>query len=178
MLGNGFFIGIIFDGYRALKYKVALPKIAILLIDIFFGIISAFLTFYILMWSNNGQLRIIILLLFVTGIIIYYLTISKYIVNQWLKLYNLIYSIYLTLRKVINFVIIRPLVYLYKILLIVLSSLGIALYSLFEITKKAAIIIAKLTKNNSNKYQKKIFKKIKNGEKEGLLVKLKKLFIK
>lgn len=178
MVGNGFFIGIIFDGYRVLKYKIDLPKITILFIDICFGIFSAFLTFYILIWSNNGQLRLIILLFFLTGMIIYYKTLSKYIVRYWLKLYNLIYSIYITLKKIIIFAIIKPLVHLYKILLLVLSSISIAFFSLLLLIKKASFYITKVTKNNSNKIQKKFQKKIKNGEKEGLLVKLKKLFIK
>lgn len=159
MLGNGFFIGIIFDGYRVLKYKIALPKIAILFIDICFGIISAFLTFYILIWSNNGQLRVIILLFFLTGMIIYYQTLSRYIVSYWLKFYNLIYSIYITLKKIIIFAIIKPLVYLYKILLMVISSIGMALFSLLVITKKASFYMAKVTINSFNKIQKKFQKK-------------------
>jgi len=178
MIGNSFFIGIIFDGYRVLKNKLVLPKVAILFIDICFGIISALFTFYLLLWSNNGQLRAIILLFFASGIIIYYLTISRYIVRQWLKLYNLAYSIYIALKKIIDFVIIKPLIYLYKFLILILSSIGIMIYSLFELAKKIIILIARLTKIIYNKIQRKFPKKIKNREKEGLLVKLKKLFIK
>lgn len=176
MIANGFFIGIIFDGYRVIKSKITFPKIAILFIDIYFGIISALLTFYILMWINNGQLRLIIIFIFVSGITIYYLTMSRYIVRLWLKFYSLVYRIYITLKKIIYFAIIKPLIYLYKLILFFLSSLGAVLYFLFETVKKIAVFIAKLTK--LNKIQKKFPLKNNNGEKEGLLVKLKKLFIK
>jgi len=114
-------VGFVFDGYRVFKGKVNLAKFIVFIIDVVFGIISALWIFFLLFWSNNGQLRIIMLAAFFVGLVVYYLTLSRLIIKLWIIVDNLIASVFKVIVKTLNLLIIKPLVALYRLFTMLLG---------------------------------------------------------
>lgn len=173
MLASGFLISIFFDGYRVLKGRLYLPKVLVFLIDVGFGIASALFAFYLLFTINNGQIRLIIILTFVIGIGLYYITTSKYIIHVWLKIFFYIERIYRLLRNILN-LIIRPLKQVIKIFAILLTFLANIFNGLFSLIRK---LLPKSFKSIFRRNRKKENDQtISASKKAGFIVILKKIF--
>lgn len=77
----GIFLSFIFDIFRAIRKSIKSSNLATNIEDIFFVIISFIIISTILQMVNQGELRFYIFLGIIFGIIIYFLSISKYIIN-------------------------------------------------------------------------------------------------
>lgn len=73
----GFFIGILFDLFRALRRVIKTSEIITIIEDIVFMAISGIIIINSLIILNNGQIRFYILLAILFGTSFYMLTISK-----------------------------------------------------------------------------------------------------
>lgn len=172
MIGSGLFIGIFFDGYRVLKGKLSLHKLIVFFIDLAFGIISGVIAFYLLLLINHGQLRLVIPLFFVLGLIIYYLLFSKYVVKLWVLIYSAVSKIVRGTIKIFKAVIITPIMKIAKLLFLIISFLsGIIYSSLFFIVKIIKKPFAFLKDKKSATMSKSYLRR-----KEGFSAKLKKIF--
>lgn len=166
ILSSSFGIGILFDGYRVLLNKLNVTKWVTLICDIFFGVLSAVFIFQLLLWSNNGQLRLIILIAFFIGLMLYYLSLSKEIVVLWVYCFNIIYKIIKVICHLMNTLIIKPLTVTINVIILVLKKVLLIVNPIIFILKKLnkifnAIVISR---------PKNIVKK------KGFLTLLKKLF--
>ncbi|AGB40141.1 spore cortex biosynthesis protein YabQ [Halobacteroides halobius DSM 5150] len=101
MILVGMVIGIGFDFYRVLRSKVNPLQIFTILFDIVFSLLSAIIIFITLFYSNGGAARGYVFIGVFTGVIIYYLTISNFMIKVLTKLANIIYWIYTKAKKII-----------------------------------------------------------------------------
>lgn len=108
MLIGSWVAGVIFDGYRVLKTKIALYKWFIFTIDVSFGVLTAIFVFRLLLWSNHGQLRIAMLVAYFFGLWLYFLTMSNLFIKIWLFIYKVIYILWSAIAKTIQFLITKP----------------------------------------------------------------------
>ncbi len=108
MIVSSFIIGIIFDGYRVFFNKLNISKLLFFIFDVCFGVLSAIFIFQLLLWSNNGQLRLVILIAFFIGLLLYYLILSKIFIVFWVFYFNIVYKVMKVLSQVIGNLILKP----------------------------------------------------------------------
>ena len=86
-------IGILFDLFRILRKSFKTPDIITYIEDILFWILTGLFLLYIIFKYSFGQLRIYMFVSLIIGIVIYFLTISKYFIKLNVKIIR-IYKIY------------------------------------------------------------------------------------
>ena len=80
-LYGGIIIGFIYDLYRIFRYFSKPKKIATMVEDLFFWIIIALISLFILIFSNWGEIRAYVFLGFISGAYIYSKMLSKIIIT-------------------------------------------------------------------------------------------------
>ena len=90
---SGAVIGILFDLFRILRKSFKTPDIITYIEDIIFWILTGLFLLYIIFKYSFGQLRIYMFVSLIIGIVIYFLTISKYFIKLNIKIIR-IYKIY------------------------------------------------------------------------------------
>ncbi len=171
MLGSSFIIGMLFDGYRVLKGKIEMANGIVFIIDVIFGIISAFFVFYLLLWINHGQLRITMVITFFIGIWIYFNSISYLIIQIWLHFFHVVYYLWRFTIKSVYVLLIKPFILLYKVLSAIIIFISMTIYSILHSIYK---FISSIVKHIVMSF-KVAGKKIKSKTKEGFLSLLKKI---
>ena len=86
----GALTAVMFDFFRILRKTFKTPDFITHIEDVLFGIITWFLVIYSLIFLNNGNLRLYIIIGIILGIILYFLLFSKYIVNISVKILQMI----------------------------------------------------------------------------------------
>ena len=76
----GILLGFIFDIFRALRKSIKNSTVATNIEDILFVIISFIIITTVVQIISKGELRFYILLGIILGILIYFLSVSKYII--------------------------------------------------------------------------------------------------
>ncbi|GBF11392.1 spore cortex biosynthesis protein YabQ [Tepidibacillus sp. HK-1] len=160
MIGSGFFVGMIFDSYRELKKEIDLPQWIVFIFDVSFGVFSALFIFRLLLWSNDGQLRLSILLTFIIGLWFYYITISKIILKFWSKLYHLIKTIWVLVIHAINILVIKPVILIYKLFISILTFLFAMFIPILKFIQKFSTRVKQ--KAGFSSFLKKLFTRKKN----------------
>jgi spore cortex biosynthesis protein YabQ len=130
MFSSGLALGVLFDMFRVLfgKFKFLVP-----LLDILYWIVATILVFWLLLYSNEGQLRVFIFLGIGIGICFYFALLSR--ATIWLiKLFiRIVLVMFQFLRNVVEIIIIKPLVGIYRLVLLILGfllALAVFLYKL------------------------------------------------
>lgn len=100
-LVTGFVIGILFDIFRILRKSFKNIDWITYIQDILFWFLTAAILLYSIFTFNNGELRAYIFLSIILGIVIYLLTLSKYFILIWVKIFKIIFY---PLRVCINFI--------------------------------------------------------------------------
>ena len=100
----GIFIGLLFDVFRILRKSFRTPDIVTIIEDIIFWILVGGILLFSVFKFNNGELRSYIFIGLILGIIVYILTISRYIIKISVK-------ILMTLKNIFSF----PLKKIYQI---------------------------------------------------------------
>ena len=100
-LVTGFVIGILFDIFRILRKSFKNIDWITYIQDILFWVLTAAILLYSIFTFNNGELRGYIFLSIILGIVIYLLTLSKYFILIWVKIFKIIFY---PLRVCINFI--------------------------------------------------------------------------
>lgn len=84
----GFIIGILFDIFRVLRKVFKTSNLITYIEDVLFWILTGMIIVYGLVTFSYGEIRLYTILMIITGVIIYYLCISKYIILINVKLLN------------------------------------------------------------------------------------------
>lgn len=110
----GILLGFIFDIFRALRKSIKNSTVATNIEDILFVIISFIIIAMVVQIVNKGELRFYILLGIILGILIYFLSVSKYIITgeTWIlksiiKILKSIYNFFIKFFKKINDLILK-----------------------------------------------------------------------
>lgn len=149
---TGIVIGVLFDIFRILRRSFKTADWLTTLQDILFWILAGFVILFSIFKFNNGEIRSYIFVGISLGVLIYMLTLSKYIVRCSVIIIKFIkkiisYPVNLII-KITNFLIIRPIKFL---------------------VKKISTFFKKKFHNTTNIMKKKSKNKIKLQEKEGIL---------
>ena len=149
---TGIVIGVLFDIFRILRRSFKTADWLTTLQDILFWILAGFVILFSIFKFNNGEIRSYIFVGIALGVLIYMLTLSKYIVKYSVIVIKFIkkivsYPINLIL-KISNFLLVKPIKFL-------IQKISTFFKIIFQNTTK---IMKKKTKN-----------KIKLQEKEGIL---------
>ena len=110
----GILLGFIFDIFRALRKSIKNSTVATNIEDILFVIISFIIITTVVQIISKGELRFYILLGIILGILIYFLSVSKYIITgeTWIlksiiKILKSIYNFFTKFFKKINGLILK-----------------------------------------------------------------------
>ena len=110
----GILLGFIFDIFRAFRKSIKNSNVATNIEDILFVIISFIIIAMVVQIVSKGELRFYILLGIILGILIYFLSVSKYIITgeTWIlksiiKILKSIYNFFIKFSKKINVLILK-----------------------------------------------------------------------
>lgn len=92
----GILIGILFDTFRILRKSFKTPDIVTIIEDIIFWLLVGGILLFSIFKFNNGELRSYIFIGLILGIIVYILTISRYIIKISVK-------ILMTIKNILSF---------------------------------------------------------------------------
>ncbi|MBD0384557.1 spore cortex biosynthesis protein YabQ [Paenibacillus sedimenti] len=133
MILSGIALGAIFDVFRVLSGKLRLPRWTIPLIDIMFWIVATILVFRLLVYSNEGQLRVFVFLGIGIGICFYFALLSLWVIRLTLLVIRIVIAIYRFFRRVVELFIIKPIIGLYRLTVIILGFLVAVAIFLYKI---------------------------------------------
>ena len=98
---SGFFIGVLFDLYRAFRLITRPKKIISLIEDILFWVIVIIIFFVLLVKTTGGILRGFVFIGFFCGGMLYMLLISKCLLSLFIKIFELLIEVINEIIKVI-----------------------------------------------------------------------------
>ena len=156
-IASGSIIGIFFDFFRILRKTFKTQDLITYIQDIIFWIFTGIFLFYIIFHFCLGEIRLYMFISLGIGLIIYFLTISKYVIMLNVKLFTFMKKIVIKIYKIILF----PFNLIFKIIKnlfnpITFITIKISKYFTFlieKIVKKINI----LNKNKKNIKEKKDF---------------------
>ncbi len=86
---SGSIIGILFDLFRILRKSFKTPDIITYIEDTLFWIITGLFLLYIIFKYSFGEIRIYMFISLIIGLVVYFLTISKYFIDLNVKIINI-----------------------------------------------------------------------------------------
>ena len=89
----GIIIGVLFDIFRVTRKSFKTPNIIIYIEDILFWILTGLIIILTTSLHTDGQIRLYMILMLITGAFTYFILVSKYFMKINVKLLNLIQSI-------------------------------------------------------------------------------------
>lgn len=155
---TGIVIGILFDVFRILRKSFKTADIVTYLQDILFWLITVGIILFSIFQFNHGEIRSYVFIGIVLGVVLYMITISKFIIKssvfiiKWIKKI-ISYPLHL-LENIIKNFIIKPIIFI------------------FNLAKKQGNKIYKKTKNMTKANKKDKKKETNLKEKEGILWKM------
>ena len=104
----GISIGILFDVFRITRKSFKTPNIIIYIEDALFWILTGLIILTTTVICTDGQIRLYMILMIITGAFIYFLLVSKYFININVKILKILKSIskFITqpFRKILTFI--------------------------------------------------------------------------
>lgn len=107
---SGSIIGILFDLFRILRKSFKTPDIITYIEDTLFWIITGLFLLYIIFKYSFGEIRIYMFISLIIGLVVYFLTISKYFIDLNVKIINIfkisiskiLYLLFYPIKIIIN----------------------------------------------------------------------------
>ena len=90
---SGIIIGILFDLFRSTRRSFKIPNIIIYIEDTLFWILTGLIIILTIFICTDGQIRLYMILILITGAFIYFSLVSKFVIIINVKLLNLVQSI-------------------------------------------------------------------------------------
>lgn len=123
MAGSGVVLGIGYDIIEVLSREFRLRRFMIALMDVGYWLVATLFVFQVLVYANEGQVRVFIFIGLLVGIVIYFYMLSRlvrltvtWVIVLFLRLIRRVIRILYTL-------LIQPLLYVYRLLQIILGFL-------------------------------------------------------
>ncbi|NIK80093.1 spore cortex biosynthesis protein YabQ [Paenibacillus castaneae] len=121
MLLSGLGMGIVFDGYRVVSNELKFPKWWLPVLDVVYWMAAALIVFRVLYASNNGEVRAYVFIGLAIGVILYYLLFSKIVIIIVKWVISAVRALINFVLKCLNILIVKPLLLLYKLVLVILG---------------------------------------------------------
>ena len=129
---GGMFIGFVYDLFRVSRRVIKTNNIIVYIQDIIFWFCVSLLIFGILFMCNGGEIRGYSILGILLGIIIYAFILSHYVVLIILKIVSILTKISVALYKIIS----KPIIVMYRIVLIPAKITALKLKRIFIFIKR------------------------------------------
>lgn len=136
MFCSGVALGVLFDVLRVLSGKLRLPRWSMPVVDIFYWIVATILVFRLLLYSNEGQIRVFVFLGIGIGICFYFAFISVWTIRLTLLVIRIVVWLYRFICKTVNLLVIKPLIGLYRLVVLILGFLLAVAIFLYKIVLK------------------------------------------
>lgn len=136
MMLAGAAMGLAYDGYRVLSYKLRFPKWLNAILDLLYWLWAALLVFRLLYAGNQGQLRFYAFLGLFLGVWIYFLIFSVTVRRFVVMLIQLIHSVCRFIWKLAAILIGVPLLWLWRLFKGVLSLLWRILLFILKLLRR------------------------------------------
>jgi spore cortex biosynthesis protein YabQ len=133
MFGSGLVLGTLFDTCRVLFAKLKPPRWLLPFVDMFYWSIATVLVFYMLMVSNEGQVRVFVFLGIGIGICFYFALLSDGVIWILLLLIRFLIASYRFAKKMVELFLIRPVLGIYRLTVILFGFLIAIAVFLFKI---------------------------------------------
>ncbi|CAM4307746.1 spore cortex biosynthesis protein YabQ [Paenibacillus alkaliterrae] len=133
MLLSGLGMGTVFDGYRVVSNELKFPRWWLPVLDVVYWMAAALVVFRVLYVSNNGEVRAYVFIGLATGVILYYLFLSKLVIVIIKWLIRAVRNVIALVLKCLDILIVKPLLLLYKLIIVILgfgSALTIFLFKI------------------------------------------------
>jgi len=155
---SGLIIGTLFDLFRILRKSFKTPDIITYIEDFMFWILTGIFLLHIIFHFSLGEIRLYMFISLGIGLILYFLTISKYFVSLSVKIVNFMKKI---IKEVLN-IIILPFKIIFRVLRkIIFKPVTIITINLSKNFMKFLNVFVKkiniFTKNKKNVSEKKDF---------------------
>lgn len=115
----GIFIGFIFDIFRVIRKIIKHKDFFIFIEDTIYWLIVSFLMFYFMLNKNNGEIRFFSFIGVCIGMVLYFYTISNWVINISITVISTIKKILAVILKIV----ISPIKIIFNILKIPLNVL-------------------------------------------------------
>jgi spore cortex biosynthesis protein YabQ len=133
MFCGGLLLGTLFDVCRVLSGKLRLPKWLMPFVDILYWIVATILVFRLLVYSNEGQVRVFIFLGIGIGICFYNAFLSRGVIWLIQLLIRIVIAFCRFLRRTVELLIIKPIIGIYRFFLAFLGFLAAVAIFLYKI---------------------------------------------
>ncbi|GIQ67290.1 hypothetical protein XYCOK13_01140 [Xylanibacillus composti] len=117
-------LGIVVDVYRTTARELHMPRLFTPLIDAVFWVAATWAVFRTLLASNEGELRFYVFLALVIGLWFYFKTASSWIQSLVVKVIDTGKRLLRLLIRLFRLLVIRPVIGLYRLLMIFLGFLA------------------------------------------------------
>jgi spore cortex biosynthesis protein YabQ len=123
MAGSGAFMGALFDVYRVLSGQLRPPRWLVPLLDIGYWIVATLFVFRALLYSNDGQVRVYVFLGLLLGVWLYFRLASRLTIRFVQLCIRLVLALIRFLGRTVEYIIIKPVLLLYRLLIILFGFL-------------------------------------------------------
>ena len=133
MLLSGIGMGVVFDGYRVVSVELKFPRWWLPVLDIMYWMAAAVIVFRVLYASNYGEVRAYVFLGLAAGVIAYYYLFSKFIIKVVKWCIQAIRTVIAFIIKLLDFIIVKPVKLLFKLLQLLFGFGSVLTIFLFNI---------------------------------------------
>lgn len=138
----GALMGIGFDTYHVFKGKGRFPPWLVFLLDVIFWVLSVAVVFFVLIRVNDGIVRFPIFIGMLAGAWFYFLLGSKKYIQFLLTMIKFTQWLYKTTLKLIDIFIVRPVLFIYKIIWMLLTFLFSIFMTIFTFLWRVLRVLA------------------------------------
>ncbi|MEK3719580.1 spore cortex biosynthesis protein YabQ [Paenibacillus sp. FSL H8-0034] len=146
MLLGGLSLGGLFDLYRVLAHHLRAPRYAYYVLDLVFWIIGTLLIFKLLYDINWGQVRLFIFIGLLVGVIVYFWLFSGILITCLQFLIRMVKIVIHWLVQLVNILLIRPVVLLFRVFIIFFGFLSAIAIFLYQVMLQLLYTVWKIVK--------------------------------
>lgn len=129
----GMGLGMLFDVYRVLANTYVPSKWLYSLLDICFWMTATVAVFWVLFWSNYGEVRIFVFIGIIIGVWTYFVWFSSTMIRLTRYVIHVVQGLIRWIIRVIQLLIIKPLILLYRSFILFLGFLLTATIFLYKV---------------------------------------------
>src|SRR5690554_4278128 len=123
MAGSGVVLGVGFDIIEVLVREFKLRRFATGMLDVGYWFVATLFVFQVLVYANDGQVRIFIFIGLFIGVVIYFYLLSRAVRLTVTSVLTLLLWLYRGIIRVLHVLLIKPLLYIYRLIQIVIGFL-------------------------------------------------------
>ncbi|GGG24791.1 spore cortex biosynthesis protein YabQ [Paenibacillus abyssi] len=133
MVMSGIGMGVAFDGYRVVSGRLQIGRLWIPVLDLLYWLLATLIVFRVLSASNEGEVRVYVFLGLLLGIALYFWLFSSSVIAFVVWLIQTIEKTFRFLVLCFDWLVLRPLLLIYRLVRVILGFLVVFSIFLFKI---------------------------------------------